>query len=200
MTSTLSPATLRWLHDELLARRSKEIAWWHVLVVMVLACGGCDFERPKVRGQVVTDAVTTVDLAFPYRIELTGTDHRWRMEYSGIQGAALKPMFLETGSDLYVPVGTRILLALQSTDYIYTLAVPDFGIKEIAVPRLEFTMEFLPTELGKHELVGDELCGGLRGKAPGRLIVEPVSNFQDRLRRWRILANRRSNKHRETTN
>jgi len=208
MTSLIALATLRWLHHKLryawcsvasLADRPKQVAWCFGLALIVLVSGGCDVESGALAGGDSAAGTARVDLSNPYRIELTGTDHRWQMEYSGIPGLASQPKFLEVGSDLFVPLGTRILLVLKSTDYIYTLAVPDFGIKEIAVPRLEFEMDFLPSTLGNYQLIGDELCGGLRGDTPGRLVVEPIAAFQERLHRWSQPTSRGSSSHRNAT-
>ena len=117
----------------------------------------------------------------PVRVQLTGMNHRWQMAYVDEQGRPTLPSWLESGHDLHVPINADIVLTLKSTDYIYTLAIPEFGLKEIAVPKLEFRMAFEPTQVGRYQLVGDELCGGLNGIAAGRMVVESSEQFRKRL-------------------
>ena len=85
----------------------------------------------------------------PLCIRPTGTEHRWRAEYPAADGTFSRsaPWFIDP--DLHVPVGTSVVFILKSNDYIYTLAIPEFGVKEIAVPELEFRMAFRPMHVGK---------------------------------------------------
>lgn len=109
----------------------------------------------------------------PLFIHLTGTEHQWHAEYLGSNGDRIL-----VGPDLHVPVGYPVVFVLQSTDYIYTMAIPEFGLKEIAVPELEFRMSLRPMRSGVFPLIGEELCGLPGEDGPGRLIVEPLSEFQ----------------------
>ncbi len=109
----------------------------------------------------------------PLTIYLTGTEHLWQAEYALVHGPPLK-----VGPELHIPVDWPVVFVLKSNDYIYMLAIPAFGLKEIAVPELEFRMSLRAQEGGEYPLVGEELCG-LSGQAgPGRLIVESRSQFQ----------------------
>lgn len=118
----------------------------------------------------------------PICIELTGTEHRWRIKYpTGI--ARAETDLLRAGNDLHVPVGVQVVLILKSTDFIYTLGIPDFDLKEIAVPELEFRMTLCPTHTGQYPLIGEELCAVAEAENPGRLIVESRGEYQAWLRR-----------------
>jgi heme/copper-type cytochrome/quinol oxidase subunit 2 len=120
----------------------------------------------------------------PVCIELTGAEHRWRIKYpTGLSRAETD--LLQAGNDLHVPVGVQVVLILKSTDFIYTLAIPDFDLKEIAVPELEFRMTLCPTHTGEYPLIGEELCAVDEEESPGRLIVESRGEFQAWLRRKR---------------
>lgn len=82
-----------------------------------------------------------------------------------------------TGLQLHVPVARPIVLILNSTDYVYTLELPDWKIKEIAVPKLEFRMEFRADDTGRFELVGDHLCRAEVQELRGTLVVESPSEL-----------------------
>jgi heme/copper-type cytochrome/quinol oxidase subunit 2 len=106
-------------------------------------------------------------------IHFTGTEHRWQAEYELQSGDRLL-----AGPDLHVPVGSPVVFILKSNDYIYTIAIPAFGLKEIAVPDLEFRMSMCPLHSGEYPLIGQELCGLPGQEGPGRLIVEPAEDFE----------------------
>lgn len=133
------------------------------LYVLAAGCAtfflvGCQVSRP---------------LPNPLVIHFTGTNHQWQAEYQMPDGPNVM-----AGPDLHVPVGSPVVFMLRSTDYIYTMAIPAFELKEIAVPELEFHLSLRPQRQGTYPLVGEELCG-LPGRAgPGRLIVESVAEFR----------------------
>lgn len=91
--------------------------------------------------------------------------------------------------DVHVPLQTDVVFVLNSKDYVYTLAIPQCGLKEIAVPELEFRMKFNLANAGKFDLVGDELCGDpFHEQRQGHLIVEPVDKFCSWLERTSSMA------------
>ena len=149
-------------------------------IVWVSLAVGCESQSPPVSVEHEEVTVARETIPEPFRIQLTGTQHRWRAEYP-VMGCAAE--LLSAERDLHVPVDTIVVLILKSTDYIYTLAIPEFGLKEIAVPELEFRMEFRPTKVGSYSLIGEELCGTPGLDDPVRLIVEPRAEFQAWLRR-----------------
>ena len=76
--------------------------------------------------------------------------------------------------ELHVPAGRPVILRLHSTDYVYTLELPDWELKELAVPKLQFDLRFQTEAPGRFELVGDHLCGGVVETLQGALVVEPA--------------------------
>ena len=79
---------------------------------------------------------------------------------------------------LHAPRGARLRLELTSTDFLYTLAFPHVGKKEIAVPDLTFHLEFDVTETGVFEMRGDQFCGFQHPDLIGTLVVESPEEFQ----------------------
>lgn len=106
-------------------------------------------------------------------IHLTGVEHQWQAEYELQNGDRLS-----VGPDLHVPVGRAFVFVLTSQDFIYTMAIAEFGVKEIAVPELEFRISMEPMQCGEFPLIGQELCGVSGQNGRGRLIVEPPAEFQ----------------------
>lgn len=113
----------------------------------------------------------------PYCIEVTGHEYRWEVRYPGADGLLATDDDLLTLRNVHVPQGTDVILLLKSLDYVYVMALPHFGLKEMAVPTLEFRMSFQSNEVGEFVLLGDELCGDPHPELKGHLIVEPRDRF-----------------------
>lgn len=84
--------------------------------------------------------------------------------------------------ELKLPLGAEVLINLRSEELIYVFSCPELGLKEIAVPDLEFSLSFKPDRLGNFELLMDPMCGFQLspGKTMGRLRVVSAAEF----RRW----------------
>ncbi|HLJ11014.1 MAG TPA: hypothetical protein VKU82_07490 [Planctomycetaceae bacterium] len=128
--------------------------------------------RDPIEGAAVVSQVCE-----PYQIEITGMNERWQVRYAGADGrspAAGKP---RTIKNVHVPLGAKVIFVLKSADYVYALALPQFGLKEIAVPNREFRIEFCPESAGQFALLGDQLCGAPHPEMQGQLVVEPRERF-----------------------
>jgi heme/copper-type cytochrome/quinol oxidase subunit 2 len=118
-----------------------------------------------------------LEIREPYHIRMTGVEKRWHVQYADRDG---RDMFEGNGPplrDIHVPQNTEVVLVLNSADYIYTLAVQQYGIKEVAVPDLEFLVELPSSAAGTYEFAGDEMCGDPHPGLQGHLIVEPRERF-----------------------
>ena len=113
----------------------------------------------------------------PYCIEITGNNYRWRVRYPDADGGGQQQGGGSISRDVHVPLQTDVVLVLKSDDYVYTVTLPKFGLKEIAVPSLEFRMEFRSSDAGRFPLLGDQLCGDPHPELQGDLIVESREHF-----------------------
>ncbi len=157
-------------------------ARWGIATLCLV--GGChSYSVATLPDQIEDDDAALASISEPLFIQLTGTKHRWRADYPMIDGTFLAIDDLQAESQLHVPLDTEVVLILKSTDYIYTLAIPELGLKEIAVPDLEFRMAFRPTRVGLFPLIGEELCGLPGGDNSGQLVVESREQFLAWLRR-----------------
>lgn len=111
-------------------------------------------------------------------IEVTGSDYEWHLRYPGYDGRLGTDDDVEALRHLHLPVGARAELRLHSRDYLYTLAFPELGLKEIAVPDLEFKLRIDASEPGDYELRGDQFCGFSHPDLIGRLVIESPAEFE----------------------
>ena len=110
-------------------------------------------------------------------VRMTGRDYRWEVRHPGLDGR------LDTADDLLdsklltVPEHTEVRVLLESHDYVYTVAVPAFGLNEIVVPDLDFELNLPPSAAGRFPLVGDHLCGYDHPELVGTLVVRVRDDY-----------------------
>lgn len=177
--------------NELIVRfRSGLYGLW-LMVIITTAAGCSDAARSHSeatssswecdRRTNVADIVTKIQE--PYHIEVTGHNYRWHVRYPNSTGRIETEKDALAVRDIHVPLETEVVLVLKSTDYVYVLSLPEFGKKEIAVPTLEFRMQFRPETTGQFALLGEELCGDPHPELKGSLVVEPQAQFLDWLQK-----------------
>ncbi len=83
-------------------------------------------------------------------IEVTASQWAWRFDYpeSGVSSTVLN-----------VPLGRTVLFKLTSHDVIHSFWVPEFRVKQDAVPGMTKTLRITPTELATFKIRCAELCG-----------------------------------------
>lgn len=102
----------------------------------------------------------------------------WRIQYPGPDNQ------LDTPDDIYappnemhVPVDEEILIHLESDDVLHSFFLPNFRVKQDAVPGSMIPVWFRATQEGEYDLVCAELCGWGHYKMRGRLTVESRADF-----------------------
>lgn len=83
-------------------------------------------------------------------VEVIGSQWAWRFDY---------PDAGVTSTVMNLPVDRTILLKLTSPDVIHSFWVPEFRVKQDAVPGLVREMRITPTQLGAFKVRCAELCG-----------------------------------------
>lgn len=83
-------------------------------------------------------------------VEVTASQWSWRFDYPE-QGIS--------STELVLPEGRPILLQLTSTDVIHSFWVPEFRVKQDALPGRVTTLRLTPSELGAYKLRCAEMCG-----------------------------------------
>jgi cytochrome c oxidase subunit 2 len=137
-------------------------------LVLVAALGlpaGCDDEAPI---PLPTGGLT---------VRVTGDDFQWHVRYPGADGVLQTADDVVTLRHLHVPANVETTVELTSRDYLYTFAVPEFRIKEVAVPDLTITWTLPAAAPGTFELRGDQLCGYSHENLMGNVVVQPPEEF-----------------------
>jgi len=145
-------------------------------------------------------------------VEVTGEQFAWNIHYAGPDGkfgrTDLKLLDLQSNplgldrtdpaakddvtnlNQLYLPVNKPIIVRLRSKDVIHSFGVPEFRVKQDAVPGLTIPIWFVPnvttaemrTRMGnaefQYEIACAQLCGLGHAKMRGFVTVVTAEEFQ----------------------
>lgn len=107
----------------------------------------------------------------PLEVNVIGSQWSWRFEY---------PELGITSPDLYLPVNKQALLHISSTDVIHSFWVPEFRLKQDALPGGENFVRDLrvtPTMIGEYKVRCAELCGLQHANMRAPVIVTNEADF-----------------------
>ncbi|MFB2876809.1 cytochrome c oxidase subunit II [Floridanema aerugineum] len=101
-------------------------------------------------------------------INVTGLQFAWLFNYpdSGV-----------TAGELHVPVGREVKLNISANDVIHAFWVPQFRLKQDAIPGRETQLRFTPKIPGTYPVICAELCGSYHGAMKTQVIVETPEEF-----------------------
>jgi cytochrome c oxidase subunit 2 len=102
-------------------------------------------------------------------VRVTGFQYGWSFEY---------PDYGVTSSDLYLPVGRQIHFEITSRDVIHSFWVPEFRIKQDAVPGQWTTLLVTPSEVGDFRIRCAELCGYAHSAMYAPVVVVEPDEFE----------------------
>ena len=74
---------------------------------------------------------------------------------------------------MHVPVGKPVRIQLRSKDVIHSFFLPNFRLKQDAVPGMGIEVWFTPTKPGDYEVACAELCGIGHYRMKAALTVDP---------------------------
>ncbi len=119
------------------------------------------------------DAITVV---------ATGDNYNWHFQYPGEDGVLGTKDDHYSRQDLLLPAGANVTLKLNSNDYLYSFALPEIELKEIAVPGLDFELNFQSGSARVMALLGDQFCGFSHDSLKGRVrILDQRYGFYEQL-------------------
>ncbi|MBP0029777.1 cytochrome c oxidase subunit II [Roseofilum reptotaenium CS-1145] len=101
-------------------------------------------------------------------VDVLGLQYAWIFTYP------------ETGivsGDLHMPVDRDVQLNIKAADVIHSLWIPQFRVKQDAIPGRETELRLRPRELGTYPVVCAELCGSYHGGMRTQTIVESAEDF-----------------------
>ena len=118
-----------------------EITWTVIPLIIVAVMGYIG---------VVTLRDVTASAPDEMVVEVTSAQWSWRFDYPE-QGL--------TSTELLLPVNQPIRFEITSTDVIHNFWVPEFRVKQDAVPGAVNLLRVTPTVVGKYKVRCAELCG-----------------------------------------
>jgi cytochrome c oxidase subunit 2 len=114
------------------------------------------------------------------RIEVEAHQWAWQARYPGPDGKFGTQDDATTLNDIRVPAGRPVLIQLASVDVIHSMYLPNFRVKQDAVPGMVTRLTFQAKETGEFEIACAQHCGPNHYKMRGVLSVLP----EDRFREW----------------
>ena len=118
-------------------------------------------------------------------VQVNAKQFNWEVFYPGADGkfgTADDKKFLD---EMHVPAGKVIRVNLKSQDVIHSFFVPQFRMKQDAVPGRQIVQWFEATKPGKYELPCAELCGFGHSGMKGYLFVHSPEEYQQWLKeKW----------------
>ena len=83
-------------------------------------------------------------------VEVSAQQFAWSFTYPGLD---------RTEGELVLEVDKPVMLVLASKDVIHSFWVPEFRMKQDAVPGVETRLPITPTKVGVFDVICTELCG-----------------------------------------
>lgn len=112
------------------------------------------------------------------RIEVNAHQWSWDARYAGADGRFGTPDDVVTTDDIRVPVGVPVVVQLASTDVIHSLYLPNFRVKQDAVPGTITRLTFQAKVPGEYEIACAQHCGPNHYKMRGVLTVLPPDGYR----------------------
>ena len=118
------------------------------------------------------------------QVELLAEQFAWNVRYPGPDGLFGTADDISTINQLHLPVGTPVTINIRSKDVIHSFFVPEFRIKQDAVPGLPTRVWLEAVRPGQFEIRCAELCGLGHYRMKGFVTTQPMEDFQ----KWLVEA------------
>ncbi len=92
------------------------------------------------------------------------------------------------GGDLHVPVGKEVQLNISAADVIHSFWLPEFRIKQDAIPGRDAVLTFTSNRVGEYPIICAELCGSYHGGMVTKLYVHSAEDYQAWLQSQQIAS------------
>ncbi|WP_100898843.1 cytochrome c oxidase subunit II [Nostoc flagelliforme] len=114
------------------------------------------------------------------RVNVTGLQYAWLFTYpeTGI-----------TTGEMHVPIGREVQINMTANDVIHAFWVPEFRLKQDAIPGRQSEIRFTPKKAGDYALICAELCGPYHGAMRASVVVETEEAF-DKWQQEQLVASK----------
>jgi cytochrome c oxidase subunit 2 len=104
----------------------------------------------------------------PLVVDVNGIQYAWLFTYpaNGI-----------VSGDLHVPIDKPVQLNIRAGDVLHAFWLPEFRIKQDAIPGRDAVLAFTPTRLGQYPIICAELCGSYHGGMKTTLFVQSQEDY-----------------------
>lgn len=104
-------------------------------------------------------------------VKVMGLQYAWIFTYpeSGV-----------VSGELHIPNEKDVKLIIQAQDVLHAFWLPQFRLKQDAIPKQDAELRFTPKRIGEYPIVCAELCGPYHGAMASKLYVESQEDFD----RW----------------
>jgi cytochrome c oxidase subunit 2 len=114
-----------------------------------------------------------------YPINMIATQFEWNATYAGADGQFDTSDDFVSRNVLHIPVAQPVVVNLIAQDVIHSFFLPEFRVKQDAVPGMITPVWFEATRTGEFTLACAELCGLGHYTMGGTVIVHSQADFQD---------------------
>jgi cytochrome c oxidase subunit II len=111
-------------------------------------------------------------------VVITASQFNWEIRYRGADGQFDTPDDVITSNDMHLPVGEPIRIHLRSKDVIHSFFLPQFRLKQDAVPGVTIDVWLQATRTGTFEIACAELCGFGHATMRGQLTVHEPGEYR----------------------
>lgn len=142
-----------------------EVVWTAVpavVVVMIGVLSGRVWDDIRGRDRIPEGA---------YPIAVQAKQFEWNVTYPGTDGELGTDDDFTRRNVLTIPVDTPIVVMLTSEDVIHSFFLPEFRVKQDAVPGMTIPVWFQAMQTGEFALACAELCGTGHTTMGGRVTV-----------------------------
>ncbi len=110
-------------------------------------------------------------------VNVTGLQYAWIFTYP------------DTGvisGELHVPTGREVKLNISANDVIHAFWVPEFRLKQDAIPGRQTELRFTPKVVGEYPVICAELCGAYHSIMNTRVIAQTPEEYDTWLKSQKI--------------
>ncbi len=115
----------------------------------------------------------------PLTVNVMGLQYAWLFTY---------PETGVTSGELHIPVGQEVSLKITAQDVLHAFWLPEFRLKQDAIPGRDSELRFTPNKVGQYPIVCAELCGAYHGAMGAQLFVHTPEEFQGWLKEQQAVA------------
>jgi cytochrome c oxidase subunit II len=148
-----------------------EIIWTAATAVIVLALGAWSWPLwLRVKNPANFPAAQL-------ELNIKVKQFEWNITYPGADGRLGSADDFVKRNQLHIPVNTTVHATLESEDVIHSIFLPQFRLKQDAVPGMRIPIWFDATRTGSWEIACAELCGLGHYRMKGAVTVHTAEEF-----------------------